>query len=78
MTMLRVFKAFNAEDRGQDLAEYCLLTALVALIAAGIMVHASGGIQAVWGGVNTSLAAGNHVVSGSSSTADTTASSPGH
>ncbi len=75
MTRLRVFvKAFNVGDRGQDLAEYCLLTALVALIAAGIMVHVSGGMSAVWGGANTSLAAGNQAVQGSSGPGDSTAS----
>jgi Flp pilus assembly pilin Flp len=75
MTRLRVFlKAFNAGDRGQDLAEYCLLTALVALIAAGIMIHVSGGMQAVWGGANTSLAAGNQAVQAGAGTADTTTS----
>jgi Flp pilus assembly pilin Flp len=55
----RFLKALQSEDRGQDLAEYCLLTALVALVALGIMVHMSGGMQAVWDGANTSLSAGN-------------------
>jgi hypothetical protein len=30
----------TGEDHGQDLAEYCLLTALVALIALGIFIQA--------------------------------------
>jgi len=51
----RFLKALHSEDRGQDLAEYCLLTALVALIALGIFVHVSGGVQAVWSSANTSL-----------------------
>jgi Flp pilus assembly pilin Flp len=55
----RFLKALQSEDRGQDLAEYCLLTALVALVALGIMVHMSGGMQAVWDGANTSLSADN-------------------
>ena len=79
MTRLRVFlKAFNVGDRGQDLAEYCLLTALVALIAAGIMIHVSGGVQAVWGGANTSLAAGNNAVRGGVGSTATTTSQPDH
>jgi Flp pilus assembly pilin Flp len=47
------------EESGQDLAEYCLLTALLTLIAAGIFVQASGGIQAIWNGANLSLTAGS-------------------
>lgn len=33
---------------GQDLAEYCLLTALVALIAGAVLFYASGGMQNLW------------------------------
>jgi Flp pilus assembly pilin Flp len=47
------------EDRGQDVAEYCLMTALVALIALGIFWHLSGGLQGMWTSLNASLAAGN-------------------
>ena len=56
----RVFlRRFRSEESGQDLAEYCLLTALLTLIAAGIFVQASGGVQAIWNGANLSLTAGN-------------------
>ena len=48
-------------DLGQDLAEYCLLTALVALVAAGIFVYASGGIGAVWNNSNSSLGVAGNV-----------------
>ena len=49
--MLRhLLRALHSEDRGQDLAEYCLLTALVALIGMVIFVHLSGGMQALWSG----------------------------
>jgi len=75
--MLRSFlKALHAEDRGQDLAEYCLLTALVALIAVGILVHVSGGMQAVWGTANTSLTDGRAASTATPATADTPASTP--
>ena len=46
-------------DYGQDLADYCLLTALIALIALGIFCHVSGGIQGMWSNVGTTLAAAN-------------------
>jgi Flp pilus assembly pilin Flp len=76
MAMFRHFlRALHSEDRGQDLAEYCLLTALVALVAVGIFIHLSGGMQAVWGPVNTSLTAGNTAVS--SGPGDTATSTPG-
>ena len=54
--MLRIFRR---GDRGQDLAEYCLLTALIALIAAGIICYSSGGIQGMWSNAGTTLAVGN-------------------
>ena len=47
------------KDRGQDVAEYCLITALIALIGLAIFWHVSGGIQGMWASMNTSLAAGN-------------------
>jgi Flp pilus assembly pilin Flp len=46
---------FMREEGGQDLAEYCLLTGLLALVAAAILVQASGGMQAIWGTANSSL-----------------------
>jgi Flp pilus assembly pilin Flp len=57
MSFREFLRRFRIEESGQDLAEYCLLTALLVLIAAGIFVQASGGIQAIWGTANTSLAA---------------------
>jgi Flp pilus assembly pilin Flp len=47
-------------ERGQDVAEYCLVTALIALVALGIFWHVSGGLQGMWNSMNTSLAAGNN------------------
>jgi Flp pilus assembly pilin Flp len=73
-----VFRAFlscfRKEESGQDLAEYCLLTALLTLVAAAIFVQASGGVQAIWGSANAQLAAGNSASSTSGSAS--TASSP--
>ena len=71
----RFLKALQSEDRGQDLSEWCLLTALVALVALGIIVQLSGGMQAVWSGANASLTAGNAAISGSGG-ADTPARAP--
>jgi Flp pilus assembly pilin Flp len=77
--MLRRFlQSIRHEETGQDLAEYCLLTALIALIGLGIFVHVSGGMQALWGGANTSLTAGNAAISGTTSAGDAATSTPAH
>jgi Flp pilus assembly pilin Flp len=74
-TVLRdILRFFRRNDQGQDLSEYCLLTALVALLAAGIFVYASGGIGAVWGSSSSSLATAGAAASGAAgSTAGTAA-----
>ncbi len=54
---------FFRSELAQDVAEYCLLTALVALIALGIFWRMSGGIQNLWGTTNTALATGNSAAS---------------
>src|ERR1019366_1126782 len=72
----RLLMALESEDRGQDLAEYCLLTALVALVAVGILNHVSGGMQAVWDSATTSLTAGHAAISATPAAADTPVSTP--
>jgi Flp pilus assembly pilin Flp len=52
----RIVAKFFIDDRGQDIAEYCLMTALVALVALGIFIHAAGGIQAIWSNANSTIA----------------------
>jgi Flp pilus assembly pilin Flp len=61
MKAFRTIAAFlYKKDRGQDVAEYCLLTALIALIGLGIFWHVSGGLQGMWNSMNASLASGNN------------------
>jgi Flp pilus assembly pilin Flp len=68
--MFRVIRRFLRANQGQDLAEYCLLTALVALLALGIFWHLSGGVNALWSNTNTSLnSAGNAATVSSGATA---------
>jgi Flp pilus assembly pilin Flp len=76
--LMRSLRDLSAGERGQDLAEYCLLTALVALIAVAILIHLSGGMQALWSGANASLVAGNSATSGTTSGADAATSAPAH
>jgi len=60
MNVLSAIARFLAEeDSGQDVAEYCLITAFIALVALGIFWHVSGGLQGMWTSINSSLAAGN-------------------
>ena len=73
---MRSFRDLHTGDRGQDLAEYCLLTALVALLAVAILIHMSGGMQALWDSANTSLVAGNSAATTSAGAADTATSTP--
>lgn len=72
--MLRAFVRFLRGDRGQDLAEYCLLTALLALIALGIIYHVSGGMQNLWGNAGAAISAGAN--SGAATSGQTGSSTP--
>lgn len=80
--MLRsILGFFRGDDRGQDVAEYCLMTALIALIALGIFYHASGGMQNMWTSANTTLVAGNSAsgashAGGAGGAGEATASTP--
>jgi Flp pilus assembly pilin Flp len=55
-----IAKVFKKNELGQDLAEYCMLTALLLLVGLGIFVHLSGGIQAIWGDARTTLSSSNN------------------
>ena len=58
--MLRaILEALRKDSRGQDLAEYCLITAFVALVGLGIFIYMSGGVQSIWNTASTQLVAGN-------------------
>lgn len=54
--VFRVILGLFRRDEGQDLSEWCLITALIALIALGIFWHISGGMGALWNNSNTSIA----------------------
>jgi Flp pilus assembly pilin Flp len=50
---------FRRSDQGQDLAEYCLIAAVIALIGLALFIHISGGLQNLWGTANSTIAAGS-------------------
>jgi Flp pilus assembly pilin Flp len=50
---------FLKDDSGQDLIEYTLLMAFVALASAALFIGAGGSIKGIWTAVNTQLEAAN-------------------
>jgi Flp pilus assembly pilin Flp len=56
MTFLRNF--WN-DEQGQDLIEYTLLVAFVALASSAIFLAAGGSIQGIWSGTVDNLASAN-------------------
>ena len=56
MTGLR---KFWQEEQGQDLIEYTLLMAFVALASASLFIGAGGSIKGIWTTSNSQLAAAN-------------------
>lgn len=56
MTILRTF--WN-DEQGQDLIEYTLLMAFVALASAALFIGAGSSIKGIWTTTNTQLATAN-------------------
>ena len=56
MTFLR---NFWKEEQGQDLIEYTLLMAFVALASAALFLGAGQSIKGIWGNTSTQLSAAN-------------------
>ena len=56
MTFLRNF--WN-DEQGQDLIEYTLLMAFVALASAALFIGAGGNVTAIWSKSNSQLVAAN-------------------
>lgn len=61
--MKQLFWNFLADEDGQDLIEYTLLLAFVALASAALFIGAGGSIQGIWTVTNTQLAAANSAAS---------------
>lgn len=57
--MERLIKNFLTEDNGQDLIEYTLLLAFVALASAAVFIGAGGSISGIWGTTNGTLSNAN-------------------
>jgi len=57
--MRAIWDFLRRNEHGQDLAEYCLITAFIAIVALGIFIHVSGGMQSIWGTADSTLATTN-------------------
>ncbi len=60
MTFLR---NFWQEEQGQDLIEYTLLMAFVALASAALFIGAGGSVQGIWNATNSQLIVANSAAS---------------
>lgn len=56
---MNAVRAFLGDDRGQDLIEYTMLMAFVALASAALFIGAGGSISGIWSTSNSQLAAAN-------------------
>jgi len=54
--MKQIVTNFFVEEQGQDLIEYTLLMAFVALASAALFIGAGGSIKTIWTTANTQLA----------------------
>jgi Flp pilus assembly pilin Flp len=54
-----MFRTFIADDQGQDLIEYTLLMAFVALASAALFIGAGGQISGIWSTSNSQLTFAN-------------------
>lgn len=52
-----MIRTFFKDDRGQDLIEYTLLLAFVALASAALFISAGGSINTIWSVANSQLSA---------------------
>lgn len=57
--MTNILKTFMQDDQGQDLIEYTLLLAFVALASAAVFIGAGTSITGIWTAANTRLANAN-------------------
>ena len=60
--MISLVKTFWDDQQGQDLIEYTLLMAFVALASAALFLGAGGSISGIWTASNTQLSLANSKV----------------
>ncbi len=60
---MHFMKNFFRDDSGQDLIEYTLLLAFVALASAALFIGAGGSVQGIWTQTNNQLTSANTAAS---------------
>jgi Flp pilus assembly pilin Flp len=58
-----LLRRFWNDEQGQDLIEYTLLMAFVALASAALFIGAGGSVQGIWSTTNSQLVAANTTAS---------------
>jgi len=56
---MSLLKSFFNDESGQDLIEYTLLMAFVALASAALFIGAGKSVQGIWTATNSQLSAAN-------------------
>ena len=56
---MKLLRNFWTEEQGQDLIEYTLLMAFVALASAALFLGAGGSIKGIWSTTNSQLTQAN-------------------
>jgi Flp pilus assembly pilin Flp len=56
---MTILNSFLNDEEGQDLIEYTLLMAFVALASASLFIGLGGSVSGIWGASNTQLTAAN-------------------
>jgi len=56
---MKAIQSFLRDDQGQDLIEYTLLLAFVALASAALFIGAGGSVQGIWSVTNSQLSSAN-------------------
>jgi len=54
--MTNLFMRFIKDEQGQDLIEYTLLMAFIALASAAIFINAGNSVSKIWSSANAQLA----------------------
>ncbi len=57
--MKKMLMNFVKEEQGQDLIEYTLLMAFIALASAAVFTNAGKSLTGIWSGASSQLAAAN-------------------
>jgi len=63
--MTTLLRNLWTDERGQDLIEYTLLLAFVALASAALFLGAGGQVSGIWSKANSQLVAANTAAAGS-------------